>query len=133
MVEVDLPDNVDELVRQYVALRDKLKEAEDAHKNKTSNAREYLDLLNAKLLERLNAVGGEGVKTKHGTVYRTTKKSASIADGGAFKTFVQQNKMFDLVDWRANANAVADYIDENQAPPPGVNFSTHFTVGVRRA
>jgi hypothetical protein len=133
MVEIDLPDNIDELVGQYVKLRDKLKEAEDAHKNKTRNAREYLDLLNAKLLQRLNEVGGEGVKTKHGTVYRTTKKSASIADGGAFKTFVQQNRLFDLVDWKANANAVADYIDEKEAPPPGINFSTHFTVGVRRS
>lgn len=130
---VPLPDNVDELVSQFVRLRDKIKESDDAHKEKTRPAREHLERLRVKLLDRLNEVGGESVKTGHGTVYRTTKRSASIADGEVFRSFIQENELFDLVDWKANANAVDDYIKEHEAPPPGVNFSVHFDVGVRRA
>jgi hypothetical protein len=130
---VELPQNVDQLVDQYVRLRDKLKEADDAHKKKTAAAREYLLMLNGKLLEQLAAVGGESVKTPHGTAYQSTKRSASIADGDAFREYVINNGEFDLVDWRANANAVDDYIKEHGAVPPGVNFSTMITVGVRRA
>ena len=129
---VTLPDNVDQLVDQYVRLRDKLKEADDAHKKKTEQARAYLMMLNGKLLERLAEVGGDSVKTPHGTVYQTTKRTASIADGDVFREYVINNGEFDLVDWRANANAVDDYIKENGAVPPGVNFSTTLTVGVRR-
>lgn len=127
------PESIDELVAQYVKLRDKLKEADDAHKEKTKMARAYLEQLNGKLLERLNDVGGESVKTAAGTVYRTTRKSATIADGGAFRSYVIENEQYDLVDWRANAVAVGEYISEYAAPPPGVNFSTAFTVGVRRS
>lgn len=127
------PDNVEELVAQFVKLRDSLKAADDAHKEKTREAREYKEQLEAKLLARLNEIGGNAVKTDHGTVYRTSRKSASIADGDAFRKFVQSNKLFDLVDWRANAPAIEDYIQENSAPPPGVNFSMTYTVGVRRS
>lgn len=132
-VHIDIPQNIDELVSQYVRLRDKIKEVEDAHKEKLKAAKEHLENLNNTLLERLNQLGGESVKTAHGTVYRTTRRSASITDGDTFRQFVISNEAFDLVDWRANANAVDDFIKEQQAPPPGVNFSTAFTVGVRRA
>lgn len=132
MCNVIPPDNIEELVNQYITLRDKLKASDDAHKLKTKEGREYLDILNGKLLERLMEVGGEGVKTKAGTVYRSTKKSATLSDGDAFRKWVQENEAFDLVDWRANATAISDFIDEHEVPPPGVNFSTTFIVGVRR-
>lgn len=132
-VHFEPPQNIEELVAQFVKLRDKLKEADKAHKDKTKDAREYLEKLNGKLLERLNEIGGESVKTSEGTVYRTTRRSASIADGEAFRQFVIAHEAFDIVDWKANANAVDDFIKSEGSPPPGVNFSTAFTVGVRRA
>lgn len=128
-----LPDTIDELVGQMVKLRDTLKAADDAHKERTKVAREYKEMIEGKLLEKLNEIGGESVKTEHGTAYRTTRRSASIADGNAFRGFVVDNDAFDLVDWRANANAVDDFIKSAGTPPPGVNFSTTFTVGVRRS
>jgi hypothetical protein len=132
-VHFEPPQNIEELVEQFVKLRDRLKEADDEHKKKTKDAREYLDKLNGKLLERLNEIGGESVKTAAGTVYRTTRRSATIADGDTFRQFVISTEGFDLVDWKANANAVDDFIKSEGTPPPGVNFTTAFTVGVRRA
>lgn len=131
--QIPLPDNVDELVAQYVKLRDRIKEADDAHKKKTAGARELLDRLNGKMLERLNDLGGDSVKTSSGTVYRTTKKSASIADGDLFRGWVIENGAYDVVDWKANANAVEDFIKAEGSPPPGVNYSQTYLVGVRRA
>lgn len=131
--EIPLPDTIDELVNQMVRTRDRLKEADDAHKEKTKVARDYKERLEAALLAKLNEVGGESVKTAHGTVYRTTRRSATIADGGTFREFVISNEAFDLVDWKANANACDDFIKNEGTPPPGVNFTTAFTVGVRRA
>jgi hypothetical protein len=130
---VPVPENIDEIVHQYVSLRDKIKESDKIHKDKTKPARDHLEILNNKLLERLIEVGGESVKTTSGTVYKTVKKSASIADGDTFRAFVIDNELYDLVDWKANPTATADYIEENQVPPPGVNYSTYAEVGVRRS
>lgn len=130
---IPVPESIDELVDQVVRLRDRLKAADDAHKEKTKTARAYKDQLEAKLLEKLNAVGGESVKTAYGTAYRTTKRSATIADGDLFRGYVINNEAFDLVDWRANPLAVDDFIKSEGTPPPGVNYSMTHTVGVRRA
>ena len=133
MPELIPPESFDALVEQYVKIRDRLKEAEDIHAAKTKLARDYLVQLNAKLLEKLNGAGGEAITTKHGTAYRTTRRNATIADPGTFRAFVIEHEMFDIVDWKANANAVDDYVKSEGALPPGVNLSTAFTVGVRRA
>jgi hypothetical protein len=130
---VPIPENIDEIVHQYVMLRDKIKESDKVHKEKTKPARDHLEVLNNKLLERLIEVGGESVKTTSGTVYKTVKKSASIADGDTFRSFIIDNELYDLVDWKANPTATADYIEEHQVPPPGVNYSTYAEVGVRRS
>lgn len=127
------PENFETLVEQYVRLRDTLKKADEDHKEKTKAARDYRDKLEAKLLAKLNDAGGESVKTREGTVYRTTRRNATVADGDTFRKFIIEQEAFDLVDWRANAPAIADFIEEEGAPPPGVNFSTAYTVGVRRA
>jgi hypothetical protein len=131
--EITLPTTIEELVDAMVKVRDKLKAADDAHKMKTATARALKDRLESRLLEKLNEVGGESVRTKHGTVYRTTRRSASIADGDVFRKFVISHEAFDLVDWRANANSVDDFIKSEGTTPPGVNFTTAFTVGVRRS
>jgi hypothetical protein len=127
-----IPGTIEEMVGQYVKLRDTLKEADDQHKKKTATARAYKEKLEGGLLAKLNEIGGENVKTGMGTVYRTTRRSAVIRDGDAFRSYVINNDEFDLIDWKANAGAVDDFIKSNSVPPPGVDFSTTFTVGVRR-
>lgn len=128
--EIDLPFEV--LVERKVRLRDTLKAADEAHKAKTAAAREYSEKLDGILLAKLLASGQESAKTKNGTVYISQRKSATIADGAAFRQFVITQQKFDMIDWRANATAVADFIAENEIQPPGINFSVTNTVGVRR-
>jgi hypothetical protein len=131
-MEIAVPENFDDLVELHIKVRDRIDACDKAHKEKLKPIKDLKEQLEAKMLQRLLDIGAESTKTRAGTVYRSTKRNASIADGDTFRKFVQDNELFDLVDWKANAPAVADYIDEHQAPPPGVNFSTTFTVGVRR-
>lgn len=125
---VDIAKRVD----QYVALRDEIKRRDDEHKEAMKPFRELLDKLNGKLLECLNEVNGDSVKTSAGTVYRTAKKSASLADPDSFMRFVIGSEQFDLLDRRANVTAVEDFLSDHGQLPPGVNFSTTYVVGVRR-
>jgi len=125
---VDISKRVD----QYVRLRDLIKTKEDEHKAVLKPYKEMLEKLNSVLLDHLNTINGESVRTDTGTVYRTEKKAASLADPDAFMRYVIGSQAWDLLDRKANVTAVADFIEENNAPPPGVNFSTTFVVGVRR-
>jgi len=119
-------------VSQYVSLRDKIKALDEAHKEKMKPYREMLDTLGGIMLQHLQNQGAESVATSSGTVYQTVKNSASIVDGASFWQFVNQNEAWDLIDKKANVSAVQDFIEAHNAPPPGVNFSSVITVGVRR-
>lgn len=127
------PANIDALVGQYVKLRDKIKESDDAHKEKMAPAKGYLERLNNALLAQLQTIGADSAKTPHGTAYQTIKRTASIADGNEFRGFVIENRAWDIADWKANAPAVEEYLKEHQVLPPGVNLSSVTVVGVRRA
>lgn len=120
-------------VAQYVALRDKIKAQEAADKLALKPAKETLEQLNSVLLAHLNTMAVNSAATDNGTVYRTEKKSASLADGKAFMDYVIAANAWDLLDRKANVVAVEEFIKGNNAPPPGVNFSSTFVVGVRRA
>lgn len=138
------PIDFDSLVGKFVKLRDKIKEIEDKHKDELKPYKDMRERLEGMLLEHLNTVGADKVGTKHGTVSRSTKPSASIADMNAFWNWVVVTGNFDMVDKKANAPAVRDYINEQAelaktdpsivpAPPPGVNFATITKPSVRRA
>jgi hypothetical protein len=120
-------------VEQYVRLRDMIKSKEAEQKKELKPLKDTLEQLNSVLLAHLNNVDANSAATDSGTVYRTEKKSASLADAQAFMDFVVANQAFDLLDRKANVTATEEYIKENNAPPPGVNFSSTFVVGVRRS
>ena len=129
VVQLDIGKRVD----QYVKLRDRIKALDDEHKARMKPFREMLEKLNGVLLQHLISVQGDSVRTGAGTVYRTEKKSASLADPEAFMRYVIENEVWDLLDRKANVTAVEDFISENKSPPPGVNFASRYEVGVRRA
>src|SRR5215210_2277437 len=119
-------------IGQYVKLRDMIKEKEEAHKEELKPYREALDTLNNMLLGMLKETGQDSAKTVFGTAYRKVKRSATIADGDAFRRHVIGSEDWSLIDWRANVKAVEEFVKENHEAPPGVNYSTMFDVGVRR-
>jgi len=124
--------DIEKRTAQYVQLRDKIKALEEAHKKAIAPYKEVLERLNGELLSYLNQINADSTASASGTVYRTRKKSASIADGDLFMRYVIGSEAWDLLDRKANVTAVEEFINENSAPPPGVNFSETFTVGVRR-
>ncbi len=132
---MNAPSNLDisRRVDQYVRLRDEIKRLDDEHKEKMKPYREALEKLNNLLLAHLNNIGGDSVKSSAGTVYRTERKTASLTDADAFMRFVIGNEAWDLLDRKANVTAVVDFIEENNAPPPGVNLNQVYVVGVRRS
>src|SRR5688572_32247290 len=105
----DPPNDISIRVEQYVKLRDKIRDMDDKHKETMRPYRELLEQLNSMLLQHLQWIGASSASTTAGTVYRTEKKTATLQDAGAFRSYVVQNSLYELADIRANITAVADY------------------------
>jgi hypothetical protein len=120
-------------IAQFIKLRDKIAEIKKKHEEELKPFTTALLTLNTTLLNLLNENGGDSVSVRGvGTVYRTTKRSASIADGSEFRRFVIGGELWELVDWRANAAQISEYIEKEKTMPPGINMSSVVTIGVRR-
>lgn len=127
------PVDMNKRVDQYVKLRDKIKEIKDRHKDELKPYNEAMEQLEAMFLDHLNNTGSDRIGTSAGTVYRTEKKVASLADKTAFWTYVVTHADWDMLDYKANPTAVAEYVEANKTLPPGVNYTVTQTVGIRRS
>lgn len=120
-------------VEQYIKLRDMKDAIKERHKEELELVNKCMDELEVMLQSHMQQTNAQSIKTNAGTVYQTSKQSASIADKDAFWTHIVTQAAWDLLDRRANVTAVEDYINKNGTPPPGVNYNRIVTVGVRRA
>lgn len=131
-VAADKPE-IEKRIEQFIMLRDKLAAEEKAHKERMAPIRALKDKLEGRLTELLNLAGGDSLSVRGvGTVYRTVEASATVGDKEAFRRYLEQSGNLDMVSLTANKVAVRDYIEEKGEPPPGVNYRTHATIGVRR-
>jgi len=119
-------------IGQYIKLRDVIKEQDDAHKAKMQPYREALEKLNAVMLDHLIKIGGDSVSSPAGTVYRTTKRSASLEDSDSFMRHVIGSEDWDLLDKKASVAGVEAFVNEHGVLPPGVKWTSTQVVGVRR-
>jgi len=126
------PVDFNKRIEQYVKLRDLIKKKKDDFEATMAPAVQILEQLNNLILDHLNKVKADSVATPSGTAYRTAKKSAALADPDLFMNYVITNGAWELLDRKANVTAVVDFIETNNSPPPGVNFSQVFVAGVRR-
>lgn len=123
---------MEELVAKFVAVRDHIDATTELQKEALAPFKKIKEDLGALILNKLQAQGADSVATPSGTAYVSTKRSATIADGEAFWDYVVGQKAWDLVDKKANAPAVEDFINEHKIMPPGINFTKIQTLGVRR-
>jgi len=126
-------EDFDKRTAQYIMLRDKIKELDDAHKLAMKPYKDALEKLENLFLQQLDATNSNSIKTAAGTFFKSLQASATIADSNEFQRFVIGGAHWELLDWRANKTAVQELVNASGAPPPGVNYSTHVKVNVRRA
>lgn len=124
--------SVADLVATYRQLRDYKQAEEEALKEKLAAAVKMLDEIAGELGNRLAEENSTSIKTPYGTAIRSLKRMAPLSDPTLFRDFVVSNELWDMVDIRANAPGVADWIEQNGTAPPGVNFSTIYVTTVRK-
>lgn len=125
--------NVEKLIDSYITLRDKKAEVEKAHKTKLEKLKALMDTIEQRLLAHLNDTGTDSAKTGAGTVYKNTQTSVRVADREAFLDFVKDQEAWVFLESKANKTAVNEYLEEHQAPPPGLDITRVSKVNIRRA
>jgi hypothetical protein len=124
--------NVEQVVAAYVQLRDWIAEQKRLYEERVEPRKQQLEQLNSILLRYLNETNQTAARTAAGTAYKKAWTSATVADKEAFRRHVIGSEAWDLIDWRANKTAVTEAVETYGDPPPGINFSRGYDVGVRR-
>jgi hypothetical protein len=122
-----------QLVAEYIVLRDQKKAADEQYKafieQHYTNRMNELELL---LLDFLNTSGADSIASPDGTAYKKLDTSVTVSDAAAFRRHVIGTEAWELIDWRANKTAVKDLLEGGDGLPPGVNYSSAYSVGIRR-
>lgn len=127
------PEKFQKRLAQFIQVRDMISEMAARHKQELEPLQKALQQLNTAFLGHLHGAGVDSVKLKGvGTVYKRVSRAATVADAAELKRHVIGTQAWDLVDWRANAPAIAEYIAQHGEMPPGINYTETVVVGVRR-
>lgn len=121
--------NFETMVERY----QRLIELKTERENEIKRINETADILKSKLLEVFAEKGIDSIKTPIGTIYKSSRASASIADWDVFFNHVQKHELWHLIEHRCSAKKAEEYVQEHDVPPPGVNYSRTVTLNIRRS
>jgi hypothetical protein len=116
--------------QQYRDVRAAITAMEGRHKEELSQLKDVKERLKGVLNAHLIATGATSVKTPAGTFYRTERLTAVVKDPKAFMDQVVANQDWDLIERRANAAAVRDFIKTKGHGVPGVDLNVIQSIGV---
>lgn len=122
-----------DLIGRYVDLRDQRKVADAKFAEwRKENFDAAMDDIEMKLLDTLNQLGSDSIKTKKGTAYKKTGTSITTADGAAFSRHVIGGELWDLINFVPNKTTINELIAAGEALPPGLNRTQFINVNVNR-
>ena len=125
--------NDDELVSLFVQIRDAANAEKKAWDVRKATLRLKRDQIAAILFKRFAERGAESVRTSHGTAFKKTVTSATVADKDVFLANVKATDAYELMDIRANKTGVEQYITAHGDIPPGVNWREEIVIQVNRS
>lgn len=129
----DKEPNVGDVIKTYMALRNKKADLESEVKEQVQAIKEKMTKLESYLKVKMDEAGLTSFKSDHGTAFLTTTDYANVADWDEVVQFIKDNEAYDLFEKRVSKMAVRGYIEQNKTVPPGVNYGTKLSVNIRKA
>lgn len=112
-----------DLIRQYIALRDKMEAATKAFEEAQKPYAQALATIEGVMAQHLLNNGLDNVKSEFGTAFKKTGTRVRVVDRNSFNEFVAQQGS---LDWFTNAvskEKIVEYVKENNCAPPGVDVT----------
>lgn len=123
----------DDVVEEYVALRDQRAVIKKAYDTEDAYFKEQLETREVWLLGKMHEVGMEAMRTPHGTAYIQVKTRANCADWPLFWNYIATEGRFDLLEKRVAQGPISKMIADGEDLPPAISTFTEQTVTVRRS
>jgi hypothetical protein len=133
MTEVAEKPQIAQIVERYVQLRDQKAEFKAAYDANVKDIDSALERIENFLLTKMQELGVESVRTPYGTPYVSKRTSASVADWEAVLDFVKANDEWQMLERRVNKTVVAQWREEHNDLPPGLNWTEERVVNIRRS
>ena len=126
---------LDELVANYIKLRDKKSQLKKQYDEKVAKVDAVMDKMEAIILKTFQDSGIDSARTDAGTAYISTRTSPTVGSREEFLSWVLQDpdERSIFLENRVSKVAVEQFKAANDDLPPGINFRSEVTVGVRRA
>mgnify|MGYP003348749166 CR=1 FL=1 len=133
-VEEVVDAKLDELVKVYLTIRNERERLEAEWSVKDKELKQELDVLAQTFMVHCNESNAKSIRTDYGTIMRKLNERYTVSDGEAFRKFVMENQMPELLEARIAQNNFKEFIAERKADglPPGVNVMREFTIVVRK-
>ena len=121
-----------DLTKLYVEVRDRIAARKAEFEAADSADKDILRNIELVLMAKMDTDGEESVRTPFGTAFIGTDDFASVETWDIFRDFIKENDAFDMLEKRCAKTAIRQYIEANNAPPPGIKYGTRRTLSVRR-
>lgn len=125
--------DIDRLVGAYINIRDNLNEIRAAFKEKESERKHHMDVIESQILKLCDEQGVDSFKTKHGTAFKKKKDFISVANWDAALDFMIANDLKHLLTKSVQKVAAKEFMAENNNQlPPGLEYQAITEIGIRR-
>ena len=145
------------VVEKYIQLRDDKAVLAEKHKAEMEPFNQQMEVIEKWLLQEMDRIGADSIKTDAGTPYKSVAKSVKMVDSESFKQFVFADAInhitgimgqdyeklvketlltdikWDIVNFQPGKKGIIDYTAETGHLPPGIDMSSFITVNIRRS
>jgi len=125
--------SAESLAQTYIKIRQAREEAAKEFDERDQVLKEQQEVIKRSLLDLCKVIGADSIKTKFGTVTRTTKTRYWTSDWDEYNKFVVENNMPELFEKRIHQGNMKQLVEENpELLPKGVNTQSEYIITVRR-
>lgn len=122
-----------ELIERYNGIRRTRLIIEGEHEEALAPYKEAEKAIALALLEHLNENNLQNVKSEHGTAYKVTHVNTKLVDRAALIRHCVAKENFDFFTNLLAKETVKAFVEENKAPPPGVEVNYSIEVNIRKS
>lgn len=123
----------DVVVGDYVKLRDERSALKKLYEEDDNILKDEMALRENWLLRAIQSIGGESVRTAHGTAFIQTKTRSNCSDWPSFWKWIATHERFDMLEKRVAQRAMSELVENGQELPPGINLHQEQEVQIRRS
>lgn len=130
---MNAPFTTADLIGQYLKLRTAVETKTKEFEASLTPYKDAMVAIEGAVTQQINDLGGQSIKTEQGTAYRTTTLGVKVADRELFMDFVFDGRLESFLTNHVAKEAVTEYIEKHQAPPPGVDVVHVHKTNFRKA